>query len=462
MWRELWKLAAVLFLLLLSGCQAQVTDTAAADAGAAVGAAELPRVQTGRPQRKAIVQKTEQPGELQPWLQAEIHPRSGGVVQRVLVDIGDKVQGPPAEASEGQAVAEPGPVAEPGQLLAVLAAPELEDELRQKQALQRQAEAEIGQAAAAVQLALASERSAEADEAEAAAGRRRIESEVARLTSESQRLAGLAESGAVTQRLAEEALQKLAAAESSLEELAAAVQSAAARRGEARAASVRAEADLKAMEARAESAQADVQRLQTLCGYLQIRAPFSGTVAARTVDPGDLAQAGNGSRAMFRIVETSRVRVTTRVPEADAVQIGAGSAAVVRIPALQQKQFSGAVARTSWTLDEQTRTLLVEIDLENTDGVLRPGMYASVELIVGQNEQALVVPKGAVVQHEGAPVCLVVGADGVLQRKPVKTGLKTATETEIVAGLGEDELVITANTAAFREGQKVESVEKTP
>ncbi|MFM8728837.1 MAG: efflux RND transporter permease subunit, partial [Planctomycetaceae bacterium] len=273
----------------------------------------------------------------------------------------------------------------------------------------------IGQAAAAVQLALASERSAEADEAEAAAGRRRIESEVARLTSESQRLAGLAESGAVTQRLAEEALQKLAAAESSLEELAAAVQSAAARRGEARAASVRAEADLKAMEARAESAQADVQRLQTLCGYLQIRAPFSGTVAARTVDPGDLAQAGNGSRAMFRIVETSRVRVTTRVPEADAVQIGAGSAAVVRIPALQQKQFSGAVARTSWTLDEQTRTLLVEIDLENTDGVLRPGMYASVELIVGQNEQALVVPKGAVVQHEGAPVCLVVGADGVLQ-----------------------------------------------
>jgi chromosome segregation ATPase len=101
-----------------------------------------------------------------------------------------------------------------------------------------------------VQLALASERSAEADEAESAAGRRRIESEVARLTSESQRLAGLAESGAVTQRLAEEALQKLAAAESSLEELAAAVQSAAARRGEARAASVRAEADLKAMEAR--------------------------------------------------------------------------------------------------------------------------------------------------------------------------------------------------------------------
>lgn len=456
MWRELSKLAAVLFLLLLLGCQAQVTDTAAADAGAAVGVAELPRVQTGRLQRKAIVQKTEQPGELQPWLQAEIHPRSGGVVQRVLVDIGDKVQGPAAEESEGQAVAEA------GQLLAVLAAPELEDELRQKQALQRQAEAEIGQAAAAVQLARASEHSAEADEAEAAAGRRRIESEVARLTSESRRLAGLAESGAVTQRLAEEALQKLAAAESSLEELAAAVQSAAARRGEARAASVRAEADLKAMEARAESAQADVQRLQTLCGYLQIRAPFSGTVAARTVDPGDLAQAGNGSRAMFRIVETSRVRVTTRVPEADAVQIGAGSAAVVRIPALQQKQFSGAVSRTSWTLDEQTRTLLVEIDLENTDGVLRPGMYASVELIVGQNEQALVVPKGAVVQHEGASVCLVVGADGVLQRKPVKIGLKTATETEIVGGLSEGELVITANTAAFREGQKVEPVVNTP
>jgi hypothetical protein len=57
-------------------------------------------------------------------------------------------------------------------------------------------------------------------------------------------------------------------------------------------------------------------------------------------------------------------------------------------------------------------------------------------------------------------VCLVVGSDGILQRKPVKTGLKTATETEIVEGLSDEELIITANTAAFREGQKVESVKK--
>ena len=261
---EFSKLAtASLLLLTLSGCQTQTDPAAAADAGAGAGAraAELPRVQTGRPQRKGIVQSTEQPGQVRAWLQVEIYPRSGGIVEQVLVDIGN--------------------VTEPGQLLAVLTAPELEDELRQKQALQRQAEAEIGQAAAAVQLAMATEHSAEADEAEAAAGRRRIESEVARLTSESQRLQGLAESGAVTLRLAEEAVQKLAAAESSLEELAAAVRSAAARRGEARAACIRAEADLKAMEARRDSAAAEVQRLQTLCGYLQIRAPFAGTVTAR-------------------------------------------------------------------------------------------------------------------------------------------------------------------------------------
>ncbi|MGV2335914.1 MAG UNVERIFIED_CONTAM: efflux RND transporter periplasmic adaptor subunit [Planctomycetaceae bacterium] len=81
-----------------------------------------------------------------------------------------------------------------------------------------------------------------------------------------------------------------------------------------------------------------------------------------------------------------------------------GSPAVVKIPAMQQRQFSGEVARTSWTLDEQTRTLQVEIDLENADGALRPGMYANVELIVGQNDHALAVPKVAVLQHEAANI----------------------------------------------------------
>ncbi|MFM7059490.1 MAG: efflux RND transporter periplasmic adaptor subunit [Planctomycetota bacterium] len=459
MWHHSLKVAVATLLIALFGCQAQVPDNSALNSRKTTTGPELPRVQAGRPQRKPLVQKTEQPGVVHAWLQADIHPRSSGVVERVLVDIGDSVHGP-AVTTASDAAAESRP--SPGQLLAVLAAPELQDELRQKQALQRQAEAEIGQAKAAVQLAAASEKSAEAEEAEAAAGRRRIEAEVTRLTSESRRLSGLAESGAVTARLAEEATQKLAAAESSLEELAAAVLSASARRGEARATTARADADLLAMEARRESAVAEVQRLQTLCGYLQIHAPFDGIVTARHVDPGDLATAGGSSKPLFTMMNTARVRVTARVPEADAVQIDRGSPAVIRIPAMQQQQFAAEVARTSWMLDEQTRTLQVEIDLDNANGRLRPGMYANVELIVGQNEQALALPKAAVVQQGGESSCLVVGADGVLQRRPVVTGLKTATEVEIVSGISEEDLVITANTAAFREGQVVELAPKSP
>jgi RND family efflux transporter MFP subunit len=453
------KIGAATLLIVLSGCQAQVPQDPAPGSGETVKTTALPRVQAGKPQRKSIVQRTEQPGIVQAWLQADLHPRSTGVVEQVLVDIGDSVSGPVAAAVDSDT---PVSTSSQGQMLAVLAAPELQDELRQKQALQRQSEAEIGQAKAAVQLAVASERSAEAEEAEAAAGRRRIESEVTRLTSESRRLAGLAESGAVTTRLAEEAAQKLAAAESSLEELAAAVLSASARRGEARAASARAEADLQAMEARRESAVADVQRLQTLCGYLQIHAPFAGIVTARHVHPGDLAVAGGASKPLFTLVNTTRVRVMARVPEADAVQIDRGSAAVVKIPAMQQRQFAAEVARTSWTLDEQTRTLQVEIDLENASGSLRPGMYANVDLIVGQNDHALVLPKAAVLQQAGESICLVVGTDGVLQQRPVVTGLRTATEVEIVSGISEDDVVITANAAAFRDGQTVEIAPKSP
>jgi biotin carboxyl carrier protein len=132
MWHDSLKIGAATLLIALSGCEARVAKNPAVDSAAAARGTELPRVQAAKPQRKALVQKTEQPGVVEAWQKADVHPRSSGVVERVLVDIGDSVRGPVVAAIEA---ATAGSESSPGQLLAVLAAPELQDELRQKQAL---------------------------------------------------------------------------------------------------------------------------------------------------------------------------------------------------------------------------------------------------------------------------------------------------------------------------------------
>ncbi|MFM8477807.1 MAG: hypothetical protein ACKOEO_18650, partial [Planctomycetaceae bacterium] len=110
MWHDILKISGATLLIALSGCEARVPENPAVDAGETVKGTALPRVQAAKPQRKALVQKTEQPGVVEAWQKADIHPRSSGVVERVLVDIGDMVRGPVRAAVEGAAA---GPEAAP-------------------------------------------------------------------------------------------------------------------------------------------------------------------------------------------------------------------------------------------------------------------------------------------------------------------------------------------------------------
>jgi membrane fusion protein (multidrug efflux system) len=106
-------------------------------------------------------------------------------------------------------------------------------------------------------------------------------------------------------------------------------------------------------------------------------------------------------------------------------------------------------------LETSNRTLRTEIDLPNEHQFFRPGMFANVELIVAERENAVVVPRTAIVSVSGKPSCLVVGSDGVIAVRNVQVGLRTPTEMEIVSGLSLDDQVISANAAAFKPGQRV-------
>lgn len=434
--------------LLLTGCSGGTAlPTAAQPAESA--AAAVPTVTTARPARKSITQTTVQPGQLEAFSTTPIHAKVSGFVDQLLVDIGDRVTGP-QRADDGRIV-------EPGQVLAVLSAPELEEELRQKQAAVEQVRAEVRQAEAAVKVAVSMQASARAGVAECRAGQQRAQAQFERWKSEFERMQTLAAAKTVTPKLAEETELQFRSAEASRTEADARLASAQAAEIEAAAAVEKAEADQQAVQSQLLVAEADRDRVSAMRDYLQIRAPFSGVITERHIDPGHLVQPSrsNNDPPLFVLVQADTVRLFIDVPEAEAVLVELGRPARITVPAMGQAAFTGTVTRTGWALQSGTRALRCEIDVPNPEGQLRPGMYAQVELTVAERAEALVVPKSAVVSKDGQAWCVTVTADGTILRKPVAIGIRSATEIEIVSGLDGSEDVLTANAAAFADGQQV-------
>ncbi len=414
----------------------------------------LPKVATVKPKRTTLTQKTEQPGRIEAFAMTRIHSKVNGFVEQILVDMGDKVSGPKSDSA--------GNILEKGQLLAVIAAPELTDELAQKQAMVEQTEADIDQAKVAVTVSEAIALSAEAQVAEAMAGQRKAEAEYQRWKSEADRISVLASNKTVTAKLADETIQQRNAADAVREEVLAKIRFASAKQNESKVAISKAKADLKSIEAKLKIAIAEVQRLKSLCEYLQIRAPYNGIISARNFDPGSLIQVSQISdkNPLFVIVQTDKVRVSLSVPESDALLVNQEGKATIKVPTASSRIFEGKVARTSWVLNASTRTLDCEIEVLNEEGILRPGMYANVELVIAHKPDALAIPRTAILSQDGKPTCLVVTSDQSIVRRPLQTGIVTTTEVEILGGLEGAEEVIFANAAAFREGQKVQIAAK--
>jgi HlyD family secretion protein len=418
--------------------------------------AELPKVATAKPVRKEIAQRTEQPGQIEAFMITPVHAKVGGFVEKLLVEIGDHVVGPKLN--------EKGDVVEPGQLLAVLVAPELSDELQQKQAMIQQSRADIEQSQAAVRVAESMAASADANIDECLAGQQRVEAAYERWNSELSRVRSLVATQTVTQKLADEALEQFKSADAARGELSAKLRSAKAKKNEALIAVEKSKADLRSTEAHSKVAEADFHRVESMREYLQIRAPFDGVVTHRSIELGTLVQPARSSQddALFVVVDSKRLRVFVDVPESDAGLVDNGRKAIVRVPSLNGRSVEATVSRTSWALQSSTRALRCEIDILNEEGVIRPGMYANVEVIVSEKKDVMTVPKGAVIQRDGASICLAVDPEGTLVRKPVTLGIRSSSDIEITSGLDGTENVITANTNAFKDGQKVQKVEPVP
>ncbi|HVV99831.1 MAG TPA: efflux RND transporter periplasmic adaptor subunit, partial [Planctomycetaceae bacterium] len=360
------------------------------------------RVNTVHPTRKTLTRRTEQPGQIEAFERTPLLAKATGYVTRWNVDIGDTVKGPRYDSH--------GKLTEPGEVLAELSIPELDEDVKQKQALVAQAEAELKQALAAIKVATATEASAAAEVGQAKASATRADADYERWKSERDRMVALAEKGAVTRKLAEETENNFRASEAAQDETSAKIKSAESLHRVSQAKVEKAETDHQAAEARLLVARADYERAVILREYALIRAPFDGTVTARNVETGHLVRAAESDSAkpLFVVVRTDIVRIFVDVPEIDAVFARPKGSARVRIPALSSEPFAGEITRTAWVLNTGTRTLRTEIDVPNPDGKLRPGMYAHADILVAERPDALSIPKSAVLFEGTQAYCLCV------------------------------------------------------
>jgi RND family efflux transporter MFP subunit len=335
------------------------------------------------------------PGTALPFDQARIFARATGYVAERRVDIGTRVH--------------------KGDLLLKIAAPDLDQQLAQ-------AQAQLGQMQAAL------------EQARATAEQARSDTELAEVTNF--RTSHLAGQGWESKQNADNTRLGLASKQ---------------------AAAANAAAGVKVAEANAQAAMATVQRLFKLTEYEKVEAPFDGVVTARNVDTGDLVKAddNNGGTPLFTIQRDDVVRVQVNVPQSGAVGLQNGLAAQVHIPELPGRTFEGYVARNSVALDAASRTMVAQVDAPNPDGVLKPGLYVSVDFAIPRTTPTVVVPTEALLFNGDGLRVAVVDDAGHVHMRTVTVYRDFGTSIELRDGLQGGERVALTPPADIVEGQQV-------
>jgi RND family efflux transporter MFP subunit len=403
----------------------------------------LPRVEVVRPQRTELQRRIDLSATVEALKRVELCARVPGIVDYLPddVDIGRKVAA--------------------GEKLLHLAVPDLEADKKHREALLEQARKQKVQAEEARTVA---EREVE----EAEKQEQRYAADLAFQQLRYQRVRDLVAKGAQDKQLEEETRRQLDAADAAWQ--ASRAQSAT-RRAKARAAG----ADLEVAARRIQVAEAEVAKLTEQIGFATVRAPFAGVITKRWVDPG--ATIKDPAIPLLTIMQLDRVRVLLDVPQRDVPLVNAGQAdqypddpggnlVKLRFPALQgtvpDGELTGTITRMGKALDPVTRTMRVEVELDNPlsdrkEPLLRPGMFGTATLFLQRRAGALTIPATALVRRgEGDMAVFVVARPqgqplrGVIERRPVRIGLDDGRRVEVLAGLTGDELIIASGNGVLR------------
>ena len=213
---------------------------------------------------------------------------------------------------------------------------------------------------------------------------------------------------------------------------------------------------LNADKAIVASDEASVKHLMDLVSFEKVTAPFDGVVTARKTDIGALINAGVSSSApeLFHVASIKQLRVFVNMPEADVQEAKAGAKASLVFTEFPGRTFTGTIARNSNSIDPSSRTLLVEVDVDNPTGELLPGAYVSVHFKLAGAAKALTVPANALLfRTEGLRVALV--KDGKAELTPIHVGRDFGDSLEVTDGLNADDTLVVNPPDSLVSGEPV-------
>lgn len=417
---------AVLLLIFLIGYLPHRAEAKKAAAAARERDQEEPQVSVTEVKRSSKPGQLTVPGTTAPLVEAYIYARANGYLKKRYVDIGDRVK--------------------KGQLLAVIDAPDLDQQVEQARQQLHQAEADEAQQQAQLDL-------------------RRVTWE---------RWRTLVAKGVFSRQ-----------------------------DGDQRETDYRAQvAIVAAAQRNVESFRANLNRAIALQSYERVTAPFDGVITQRNTDIGALVGAGGNSTpppsntstspsggsasvssantsgssgsgtvtatpstgqasggALFAVAEIDKLRILVSVPEGYATSIAAGMPAQIFVQERPGKPLNGIVTRLTHAIDQNTRTMLTEVDLDNRDGNLAPGMYTVVTFVQVRGTAPLTVPGDAVVVRQDRTMVAIV-RDMKVQLVPIEIGRDYGPSVEILSGVHEGDHVITTVTDGIRPGAKVRPIQQ--
>jgi RND family efflux transporter MFP subunit len=208
-------------------------------------------------------------------------------------------------------------------------------------------------------------------------------------------------------------------------------------------------------QANTEAFAANLRFLEQELAFQRVTAPFAGTITVRNVNVGDLINANNTSMEMFHIQQTNPLRVYFRVPQPEAPNIAAGQTFGVQIGADSAKTYPGKVVTTSEAVSPDSRTMLVQLEVDNSKSEILPGSYAMVRLPASALGKLLILPDNTLIFRGKNLQVGVVDAKGVVELRDVKVGRDFGIQSEILSGVTESDKVIVNPSDSLTTGATV-------
>ena len=215
--------------------------------------------------------------------------------------------------------------------------------------------------------------------------------------------------------------------------------------------------DYAARQANYAASQANVRRLKELQGYERVTAPFDGTITARNTDIGALIGTGSGTtpHELFHLAAVGRLRIYVAVPEVYADSVRDGAKVSITQDADPKTIITGTISRNSSSIDQTSRTLNVQVDVNNSNGQLLPGAYVFVHLKLPAASHTVTIPSNTLLfRAEGLRVGVV--RDGVVQLTPITIGHDFGATVEVTSGLTPNDTIVLDPSDSLSSGTKVE------